>query len=72
MLDFIYMGLVDTYMYFLYMGISSKYDEVERILSCTCTALCKICEYIYIGQIAKIRRSPAFAFNMQNTTKHST
>ena len=40
-------------------------DEVERILSCKCTDLCYILEYIYIGQIKKRRRSPVFAFNMQ-------
>ena len=39
-------------MHFLYIGISSRQNEVERILSCSCTALCYIFEYIYIGQIA--------------------
>ena len=49
-------------------------DEVERILSGTCTALCYMLEYIYIGQIAKKGKCPVFAFNMQNTTImiHST
>ena len=47
-------------------------DEVERILSCTCTVKCCILEYIYIGQIAKRWTSPVFAFNMHNTTNYST
>ena len=47
-------------------------DEVERILSCTCTVLCYIFEYIYIGQIAMRCTSPVFAFNMQNMSKHFT
>ena len=40
-------------------------DEVERIWSCKCTALCYILEYIYIIQIAKRRTSPVFAYNMK-------
>ena len=37
-----------TYMYFFYIGLNSRHDEVKRILSCTCTAVCYILEYIYI------------------------
>ena len=40
-------------------------DEVERNLSCKCTVLCNILEYIYNVQIAKRRISTVFAFNMQ-------
>ena len=42
-------------------------DEGGRNLSCKCTVLCYILEYIYIVQIAKrgILVSPVFAFNMQ-------
>ena len=47
----------DKYMYFLYIGISSRRDEAGRILSCTCTALCYILGYIFIGQIAKTQKS---------------
>ena len=46
-------------------------DEIDCILYCTCTVLCYILEYIYIGQIANRFTSPVFAFNMQNATKHS-
>ena len=35
------------------------------ILSCKCTVLCYILEYIYMTQIIKRRNSPVFAFNMQ-------
>ena len=42
-----------------------NFEDVERILSCTCTVLCYILEYIYMMQIAKIRTSHVFAFNMQ-------
>ena len=59
---------VDTYMYVPYQCIHSykyKNDEVDRNLSCKCTALCYTLEYIYIVQIAKRRTSPVFAFNMQ-------
>ena len=41
-----------------------KDDEEERILSCKCTVLCYILEYIYIVQITKRRISHVFAFNM--------
>ena len=62
-------------MYFRYQYIhwyiKFENDEVERILSCSCTVLYYILEYIYIGQIAKRSTSPMFAFNMQNPTKHS-
>ena len=34
-------------------------------LSCKCTLLCYILEYIYMIQKAKTRTSPASAFNMQ-------
>ena len=47
-------------------------NEMERILSCKCCVLCYILEYSYIVQIAKRRTRPVFAFNMQNTIKHST
>ena len=40
-------------------------DEVERNLSCKCTVLCYILEYMYIVQITKRRISPVLAFNMQ-------
>ena len=40
-------------------------DEVDRNLSCKCTVLCYILEYIYIVQITKRRVSPVLAFNMQ-------
>ena len=42
-------------------------DEVEPYLSCKCTVLCYILDYIYIVQMAKRRRSrsPVFAVNMQ-------
>ena len=40
-------------------------DDIERNLSCKCTVLCYILEYIYIVQIAKRRISPVLAFNMQ-------
>ena len=43
-------------------------DEVERILSRTCTFLCYILEYIYIRQTAKRHTSPVFAFNMHDQT----
>ena len=39
-------------------------DEVERNLSCKCTVLCYILEYIHIVQIAKRRIRPVLAFNM--------
>ena len=39
--------------------------EVERNLSCKCTALCYILEYIYIVQITKRHISPVLAFNIQ-------
>ena len=44
-----------------------KYEnnEVECKLSCKCTILCYILEYICVVQIAKRRVSPVFAFNMQ-------
>ena len=56
----------------VYIFISSENDEVWRTLSRTCSVLRLILEYFYIGQIAKRRISLAFAFNLQNTTKHST
>ena len=52
-------------MYFLYIGISTRHDKVERILSCIFTAMCYMLKYIYIGRIAKRRGSPVFAFNVQ-------
>ena len=55
-------------MYFWYQCIHCyKYeiDEVEHNLSCKCTVLCYILEYIYTVQIAKRRISPVFASNMQ-------
>ena len=64
------------YTYFFYVGLRSRHNEVVyRYLSfrcTTCNALCYILEYICKEQIGKRRRSPEFAFNMQNTTKHST
>ena len=54
------------------IGIYSRHDKIEPIVSCICTALCFILKYIYTCQIAKQHRSPMFAFNMQNMTKHST
>ena len=57
-----------TYMYFQYQHLPSyKYenDHIERDLSCKCTVLCYISEYIYIVQIAKRRISHVLAFNMQ-------
>ena len=58
-----------TYMYSQYQCIHVpcyKYenDEVERNLSCKCTVLCYILEYIYIVQITKRRISHVLAFNM--------
>ena len=55
-------------MYFRYQCIlwyKFENDEVERILSCKCTVLGYILEYIYIIQIAKGCRSHVFAFNVQ-------
>ena len=40
-------------------------DEVERNLSCKCTVLCYILEYMYILQISKRRIGPVLAFNVQ-------
>ena len=40
-------------------------DEVERNLSCKCTVLCHILEYMYILQITKRRIGPVLAFNVQ-------
>ena len=42
-----------------------KNDDQELNLSCKCTVLCYILEYIYVAQIAKRRISPVLAFNMQ-------
>ena len=64
-----------TFMYFLFQCIhwyKLRHDDVERVLSFTCTTLFYILKYIYIGKMAKRRRSHVFAFNMQNTTRHST
>ena len=48
-------------------------DELERILSCNCTVLCYILEYIYIVQIAKRRtHKSCVCFQHANTTNHST
>ena len=40
-------------------------DEVERNLSCKCTVLCYILEYMYILQITKRRMGPVLAFNVK-------
>ena len=59
-------GLI-TYMYSQYQCLPCyKYqnDEEERNLSCKCTVLCKILEYMYILQITKRRIGPALAFNV--------
>ena len=40
-------------------------DDLERNLSCKCTVLCYIFEYLYIVQITKRRISHVLAFNMQ-------
>ena len=40
-------------------------DEVERNMSCKCTVLCYILEYMYILQITKRRIGPVLAFNVQ-------
>ena len=55
----------------VYIGICWRHDEVERILPCTCTALCYILEYMFIEQTAKRRICHVFALHVQNTTKHS-
>ena len=49
-------------------GIKLENNEVEPIFSCTWAVLCDLLENIYIGQIAKRRACPVFAFNMQNTS----
>ena len=57
-----------TYMYSQYQCLPCyKYqnDEVERNLSCKCTVLCYILEYMYILQITKRRIGPVLAFNVQ-------
>ena len=62
-------------MYFRYQWIylyKFENDEVERILSYIWTVLCYILEYIYIRLNTKRRTSPVFAFNIQNTTEHSS
>ena len=50
------------------MGSRIKYKYLYE------TYLPYVLEYIYtyIGQIAKRRKRPVLAFNMQNATKHST
>ena len=68
MLKTVDLDVLITYMYFRYQCIHCyKYenDEVECNLSCKCTVLYYILEYIYIVQIAKRRINPVFAFKMQ-------
>ena len=40
-------------------------DEEERNLSCKCTVLCYILEYMYILHITKRCIGPVLAFNVQ-------
>ena len=40
-------------------------DEVEHNVSCKCTVLCYILEYMYILQITNRRIGPVLAFNVQ-------
>ena len=49
----------------MYTCYKYEKDEVDRNLSCKCTVLCYILEYIYILQITKRRISHVLAFNMQ-------
>ena len=58
-------------MYFRYQSIywhEFENNEVERISSFTCTTLCYILKYIYIGQIAKRRTSTVLAINIRPNT----
>ena len=60
-------GLI-TYMYSQYQCLPCyKYqnNKVERNLSCKCTVLWYILEYMYILQIPKRRIGPVLAFNVQ-------
>ena len=68
LLNAVHLNDLITYMYSQYQHIPCyKYenDDLERNLSCKCTVLCYISEYIYIVQIAKRRICPVLAFNMQ-------
>ena len=70
-----YLNGLYVYMYFLYKCIhwyEFEIDEVECMLSGKRSVWCYILEYSNIVQTAKRRTSHVFAFNMQNTIKHST
>ena len=53
------------YIHVLPIPMFTENDEVERNLSCKCTVLCYILEYMYILQITKRRIGPVLAFNVQ-------
>ena len=60
-------GLI-TSMYSQYQSLPCymyQNDEVERNLSCECTVMCYILEYMYMIQITKRRIGPVLAFNVQ-------
>ena len=69
-----YLNNLHVYMYFLYQCIywyKFENDGLKRILSFKCSVLCYVLENSYIVQIVKRRTNHVFAFNMQNTIKHS-
>ena len=68
LLNTVHLNDLTTYMYSQYQHIPCyeyENDDLERNLSCKCTALCCILEFIYILQIAKVRISPVLAFKLQ-------